>query len=263
MSFLEGEGRLAVDTSVQVASQLLFNQLSCHYMLRLSIWQLNPVINKIMRDPEDGLIDALASEFLDGIGRCLLLDVQGALGDPVVLFGAEDLTEEFQGRGAGDHGQSLERLLYHIADIGPEAVASPLEHLSLLREVRNHALELTLNVLFSVGSGYDVGELVEKVAPFLKEVEESLVFYDVGFGINIGVAFGVLYFEVSLLDEGGDLLELVVAVLGVVEHDAVEDLVEVRVEVRLDGHAQVFALLQLFLQLLKRFKANTHFNFKF
>ena len=49
--------------------------------------------------------------------------------------------------------------------------------------------------------------------------------------VDLEVRLGVLDLEVGLLNEMRNLLELVVSIIGVVEHDAVKDLSEMGVQV--------------------------------
>lgn len=77
-------------------------------------------------------------------------------------------------------------------------------------------------------------------------------------GVNFEVSLGVLDLKMGLLHEVRNLLELVIGVIGVVEHDAVEDLSQVGVQVELDGAALVTGLLKLCLNALKGFQAYAH-----
>lgn len=78
--------------------------------------------------------------------------------------------------------------------------------------------------------------------------------------VNLMVELGVLDFKVGLLHQVRDLLELVVGIVGVVEHDAVEDLSEVRVKVALDSAAVVAGLLEHGLDALEGFEINAHLS---
>jgi hypothetical protein len=55
-----------------------------------------------------------------------------------------------------------------------------------------------------------------------------------------------------------NLLELVVSIIRVVKHDAVEDLSEMGVQVKLDSAALVTGLLKLRLNALESFQAYAH-----
>jgi hypothetical protein len=77
-------------------------------------------------------------------------------------------------------------------------------------------------------------------------------------GVNLEVSLGVLDLEMGLFDEMRNLLELVIGVIRVVEHDAVEDLSQMGVQVELDSAALVAGLLKLCLNALKSFQAYAH-----
>jgi hypothetical protein len=62
----------------------------------------------------------------------------------------------------------------------------------------------------------------------------------------------------SLLNKMRNLLELVVSIIRVVKHDAVEDLSEMGVQVKLDSAALVTGLLKLRLNALESFQAYAH-----
>lgn len=61
--------------------------------------------------------------------------------------------------------------------------------------------------------------------------------------VDLEVRLGVLDLEMSLLNEMRNLFELVISIIWVVKHDAVEDLSEMGVQVELDGAALVTGLL--------------------
>lgn len=66
-----------------------------------------------------------------------------------------------------------------------------------------------------------------------------------------------------LLYQMRNLLELVEGVVGVVQHDPVEDFGEVSVEVEFNAAATVFCFLQLLLYFLEGVQLNAHTFFDF
>ncbi len=66
--------------------------------------------------------------------------------------------------------------------------------------------------------------------------------------VDFVVIFRVFDLEVGLLNQHRYLLELLVGIIGVVLHDACEDLGQVRIEVDLDGAASVLCIFQLSLE---------------
>ena len=216
-----------------------------------------------MSDPKDSLIYALSSQLLDWVGRFLFLHVESSLSNPVILVGTENLSKEFDGGGSGHHGESLDRFLNNVTHVRTEADTSPLKHLCMLWEVRYHTLYFICNVLFPVSRRNYFWEFVHEVLPLLQQIHHFLVLNNSCRGIDFVIVLGILDPEVGLLNQCRYLFKLLVAVIGVVQHDAVEDLGEVGVQVGLDRHAELLHLLQLLLQLVQCLEANAHFVFLF
>lgn len=108
MSLLEWEWWLAVNSSIEVTSELFLNHLSASNMLWLGVRKLYPVLHQVVGNPEHGLIHTLSSQFLNCICWLLLLHIQSSLGDPVIFICAEDLAEEFNGGASRHHCQSFD-----------------------------------------------------------------------------------------------------------------------------------------------------------
>lgn len=106
--FLTWEGWAAVDLGVEVTSKSNLD-LSCdHKSLWLGLWQLNPVLEEVVSDPEDVGVGTLTSLLLELVGWKLLLEVEGALGNPVILMASIDLTEESETLSSTHNCKSLE-----------------------------------------------------------------------------------------------------------------------------------------------------------
>ena len=99
-----GERRVRVDLGVEVAGEELLELLRKSDVNRLHVRQLDPVADQVGRDPEDGSVDALTALLLLGVPRRFLLEVEDALGNPVVSRCAEDLAKELQLRGTAELG---------------------------------------------------------------------------------------------------------------------------------------------------------------
>lgn len=128
----------------------------------------------------------------------------------------------------------------------------------MLWVVGNHAFNILTNILLSL-SWRHIRVFVQKVLQLIEHVHHLLVFDNSCLVIDIDIVFGVLDLEVGLLHQGGDLFKLLVAVVGVVQHDAVEDLGEMGVQVGANGHAQLLHFLQLLLQLVQSLITYAHF----
>lgn len=59
-----------------------------------AVWQLDPIGEKVVSDPEDGLIDTFATSFDRGVLGILLGLLKPAHGNPVVALSAENFTSE-------------------------------------------------------------------------------------------------------------------------------------------------------------------------
>jgi len=79
--------------------------------------------------------------------------------------------------------------------------------------------------------------------------------------VHLTVVLGVLELQISLLDKGRDLFELVVGVVGVVHEDAVEDLGQVGVEVLGHVAANVVGFTELGPDALKCLLSHAHLFF--
>lgn len=76
--------------------------------------------------------------------------------------------------------------------------------------------------------------------------------------IDFSVLSRVFEFQVSLLHKGGDLLELVVGISGVVHYHSVEHLGEMAVEILLNISSGGLGFFQLGLDAIKGFLVDTH-----
>lgn len=259
MLFATRERRARVDFGREVTSQLLLDKLGSDNVLRLGVRKLNPIAGNVVGNPEHGGVDALAALLLLLVCRLLFLTGENSLHNPIIGLAAEDFAEKFELRRARDNGKALQRLLNEEVSIVTEANSGPLQHLRLVKIIRNDTRLLLGKEMF-VFRLDEVGLFSHQAADF---VEDLVHLDDLGRGlgcvsIHIEVRLGVPNLEVCLLDEGRDLFKLVVAVLRMVQHDSIKDLNEMRVQVLLDGLAKLLGLTQLRLESVKGFCANAH-----
>ena len=231
-------------------------------MIRLGIGKLDPIAKHVLRDPEDLRVDTLTSLLLVRL-RLLFLEGQLTGGDPVVALHTINLTEETESGGTAHHGEALERLLHKRHALLAEVDTGPFEHGSVPFKVGNENL-LVHGQKRSVHYVHLVRLLAEERLRNLDSFQSLLVCkMTVCLGdlaINLVVIFGVLAMEISMLDENADFFELLISIVGMVLHDATEDLSQVRVEVGCDVIAKVLFGLQLRHDIGKLFAVcNAHF----
>ena len=197
MTLLPHERR-AVDFICQVSGEELLDHPGANDMLWLGIWQLDPVADDIIGDPENGLVDSDSSEFLLGVSRIFLLVLQSPLSNPVVFLSTEDLTEEADRLRPTDLGQSLDGLLDEVVHIVSEANSCPVQYFCALEEVLNLTIGIWPVVpLFLDGS--ELRLLPDKVLDLVDEIEGFLVRDYSSVLIQVLVEQGVLDLEVRLL----------------------------------------------------------------
>jgi len=77
-------------------------------------------------------------------------------------------------------------------------------------------------------------------------------------GVDLEVRFWVFDLKMSLLNEVRNFFKLIIGIIGMVEHDAIEDLSQMGVKVKLNSASLVTGLLKLSLNALKSFQAYAH-----
>lgn len=94
VTFLSREGWVAIKGGVQVSSENMSDLASSNNVLRIGIWELNPVVQQVCAYPEDILVYARTSLFeVDVVIRLFSL-VKSSCGDPVIILGSKDLAAE-------------------------------------------------------------------------------------------------------------------------------------------------------------------------
>jgi hypothetical protein len=217
---LSREEGVGVDIGIEVSSEQSLDESRLHDLLRLHVRQLDPVANDILGDPENSFIDSLASQFLLHISGSLLSVLEIPVSHPVVIVLAEDLSEELDIGSARHLGQSVERLLDQNVEFFSEPDSSPLQDVGAL-EVVLHGLVVGVYHGFHLGLELG-GFLIQQFLDLVYEVDGLFIGDDGGLGIDLVVELRVLDLEVCFLYEGGDLLELVEGIIGVVHEDAIE-----------------------------------------
>ena len=107
MTLLAVERWVGVNISVEVTSEDVLDQTSLLHVLGLTVWQLDPIVQKVIGNPEHCLVDTLATSFHSGISGVLLSLGKSTDGDPVVARGTKDLATEAQSLSTAHNCQSL------------------------------------------------------------------------------------------------------------------------------------------------------------
>ena len=109
VAFLAVEMRVRVQVGVQVTRERVLDETRLLDVLRAAVWQLDPVVEQVVRDPENELVEALAAWLHCLVARVLLSLAQSTVHDPVVGLCAIDLATELEHVGARHLSQSLNR----------------------------------------------------------------------------------------------------------------------------------------------------------
>lgn len=72
VSFLAGEGRVAIDGSIEIAGTDVLDLPCSLDVLRGGIWKLNPILKKVVVDPVNELVDTLTSLLMRPVCAILL-----------------------------------------------------------------------------------------------------------------------------------------------------------------------------------------------
>ena len=98
---------VGVDISVQVTSEDVLDVAGLVDVLRLAVWELNPIVQKVVGDPEDSFVDSLAASLDVSILLVLFGLGKSSNGNPVVAAGSKDLTSETNGLCTAHNCKSL------------------------------------------------------------------------------------------------------------------------------------------------------------
>ena len=63
MSLFTFKGWVRVDLSIQVTGEDVLDETSLFNVLGAAIWELNPIVQQIVCDPEDGFVDTFSTRF--------------------------------------------------------------------------------------------------------------------------------------------------------------------------------------------------------
>ena len=106
-SFVAEELRVGVNVAVEVTGEDVLNQASLLDVLRSAVWELSPVVEKVVSHPEDELVDAFTATLNVGVLGVLLSHGKSADSDPVVFLGSEDLAAEAESLSTAHDSQAL------------------------------------------------------------------------------------------------------------------------------------------------------------
>lgn len=128
VALLAGERRVAVDFGAEVSGEDVLDASSDLNMLGSSFRELDPVVKKVISDPECNCVGSFAGSFDLGVLR-LVVGVELTAADDVVLLGSVNLAEEAEGAGSRHLSESLHRVAELVVEFVAETVARPFEHL--------------------------------------------------------------------------------------------------------------------------------------
>lgn len=94
MTLFAVELRVGVDISIQVACEDVLDLTSLVNVFGLAVWKLDPIVQKVVGNPEDSLVDSLSTSLSVSILLILFSLRKSSNGNPVVAGGTKDLTGE-------------------------------------------------------------------------------------------------------------------------------------------------------------------------
>ena len=107
VSFFPREGRVTINDGIQVACKDVFNKSCDLNVVRLHVWQLNPVLERVVSHPVHPSVHSLASLLRVVVLLLFLLGVELTLNYPVVFLGSVELSPETQLGGTTQYCQTL------------------------------------------------------------------------------------------------------------------------------------------------------------
>jgi hypothetical protein len=116
VSLFAREGRIAIDDCVQVACKDVLDKSRNLDVLRLDVWQLDPVLQGVVRDPVHPAVHSFSPLFRVVVLLFFFLRVELAFHNPVVFLSPVELAEK-------------EGLFFSEVDSGP------FEHPGLLVDI--------------------------------------------------------------------------------------------------------------------------------
>jgi hypothetical protein len=242
MSLLAWEGWVGVNGGIKVSSNDVLDQSGGLDVGGGGVWELNPVLEEGLVNPVDELVNTFTSTFMRPVASLLLSLIKNSFNDPVVLLDAVDLSPESKSGCSTKKSESLHSLGQLVSLLLSKGNTSPFKDTSLLHHIGDNE-GLVLAQECALFLWHSIDDLSEKVLAFLNPcllLGVRLFMLD---SVNFVVELGVLNLKVGLLNEVRDFLKLVVSIIWVVQHDAVEHLCQVGVEVEFDCTALVAGLL--------------------
>ena len=94
VALLAWEARVGVEGGIEVAREDVLDLACTHDVLGSGVWQLDPVVERIIGDPVYKLVDTFAALFKALVCTELFSQQQFSAGNPVVFLGTEDLATE-------------------------------------------------------------------------------------------------------------------------------------------------------------------------
>lgn len=107
MSFLSNELGVRFNISIEISREDVFYLAGCDKILRATVWQLDPVIQQVVGDPEYSLVYSRSAWLNSPVLRVFLGSRKATIGNPVVRPSSEDLTTESNRLSTTHNGQSL------------------------------------------------------------------------------------------------------------------------------------------------------------
>jgi hypothetical protein len=107
MTLLSSEGWVRVDFGIQVTGEDVLNLASLLNVNWVAVWELDPVVKKVVGHPENSLVESLSTRLNRRVLRVFLSLRESTNGDPEILLGTEDLASKSKGLSATHDSQSL------------------------------------------------------------------------------------------------------------------------------------------------------------
>ena len=107
MSFFTLESWVAIEGCIEISRENVFDFARCHDVFWSAVWQLDPVVKRVVRHPVDQLVYTFAT-LLNHLGVWSLLSlIKRATDDPVILLSTENLSAESELLRSAHNSKSL------------------------------------------------------------------------------------------------------------------------------------------------------------
>lgn len=111
VALFTGEWRVAMERGVEVTREEMFDCARSHDMLWSRIWQLDPVIQRVISDPVNELVNAFTSLLDFFVIRKFFASEHLAACNPVVLLSAKNFAAESHALSSAHDCKSLKMLV--------------------------------------------------------------------------------------------------------------------------------------------------------